>query len=403
MANSIKISARIIGLIALGFTLGCQPQNPISIAVKDAEPIVKKVLEDPEKYEIQIRYTEISRTVEGNLQFRTHNLYEDSNSYFYPASTVKLPVAALALQKVRELQKAGVAITADTPFEVYTEDHNALAIIDTTKSDQKLTIHHLIKKIFLVSDNEAYNLLFDFLGRDYINKNLKRIGLDQTTIHHKFLAGADNSRTWEYVFLSQRDTLYYQPSRSSVTNYTNIGLNGLFKGSGYLNGDEIINEPFDFSQKNRVSLSDLEGILTRILFPEHYRLEQQFSIKPEDYEFLTYWMSRTTLESDEPNYKGDSRYWDSYVKFFIYGDQRDQMNPEIRSYNKVGDAYGTLTETAYIKSEKDAIEFLLTATILINENGIFNDDNYEYETIGFPFMAALGRAILAYEKNKSNP
>ena len=384
-------------------TLGCQPRSPLDKALRRAEPIVKNVLKHPKRYEVQVRYTEISRTPQGDLKFQSHSLYEDSNAYFYPASTVKLPVAALALQKIRELQESGVEITADTPFEVFTNDHRAVATVDTTKSDQKLSIHHLIKKIFLVSDNDAYNLLFDFLGRDYINENLKRIGLNQTTIHHKFLAGADNSRTWEYVFLSQSDTLYYQPSRSSVTNYTNNGLNGLFKGSGYLNGDEIINEPFDFSQKNRVSLSDLEGILTRILFPEHYRLEQQFSIKPEDYEFLTYWMSRTTLESDEPNYKGDSRYWDSYVKFFIYGDQRDQMNPEIRSYNKVGDAYGTLTETAYIKSEKDAIEFLLTATILINENGIFNDDNYEYETIGFPFMAALGRAILAYEKNKSNP
>ncbi|MDA0843821.1 MAG: serine hydrolase [Bacteroidetes bacterium] len=403
MANSIKISARIIGLMSLGFTLGCQPQNPLSIAIQEAEPIVKKVLEEPKRYEVQIRYTEISRTVEGSLQFNSHNLYEDSNVYFYPASTVKLPVAILAMQKVRELQEAGLSITADTPFEVYTEDHRAVATIDTTKSDQKLTIHHLIKKIFLVSDNEAYNLLFDFLGRDYINQNLKRIGLNQTTIHHKFLAGADNNRTWEYVFLSQGDTLYYQPSNSSVTIYSNKGLKGLFKGSGHQNGDEIINDPFDFSQKNRVSLSDLEGILTRVLFPEHYSSKQRFSVNTEDYEFLRYWMSRTTLESDDPNYKGDIRYWDSYVKFFIYGDQKGQMNPEIRSYNKVGDAYGTLTETAYIKSEKDSIEFLLTATILSNENGIFNDDNYEYETIGFPFMAGLGRAILAYEKNKSNP
>lgn len=403
MANSIKISARIIGLIVLGFTLGCQTRNPLSIAINEAEPIVKKVLEEPKKYEVQIRYTEISRTVDGDLQFHTHNLYEDSNTYFYPASTVKLPVAVLALQKIRELQEAGIFITADTPFEVYTEDHRAVATIDTTKSDQKLTIHHLIKKIFLVSDNEAYNLLFDFLGRDYINQNLRQIGLSQTTIQHKFLAGADNSRTWEYVFLSEDDTLYYQPSKSSKTAYLNTNLKGLFKGRGYLNSYEIINEPFDFSQKNRTSLNDLEGILTRVIFPEHYRSEQQFSIKTEDYEFLRYWMSRTTLESDEPDYKADTRYWDSYVKFFIYGDQKGQMNPEIRSYNKVGDAYGTLTETAYIKSEKDSIEFLLTATIITNENHIFNDDHYEYETIGFPFMAGLGRAILAYEKNKSNP
>ena len=70
------------------------------------------------------------------------------------------------------------------------------------------------------------------------------------------------------------------------------------------------------------------------------------------------------------------------------------MNPEIRIYNKVGDAYGTITDVAYIKDKKNDIEFFLTATILVNENKIFNDDIYESDQIGIPFLAALGRAVL---------
>jgi hypothetical protein len=70
------------------------------------------------------------------------------------------------------------------------------------------------------------------------------------------------------------------------------------------------------------------------------------------------------------------------------------MNPEIRIYNKVGDAYGTITDVAYIKDKKNQIEFFLTATILVNENKIFNDDIYESDQIGIPFLAALGRAVL---------
>ncbi|NNF19140.1 MAG: hypothetical protein HKN61_05140, partial [Flavobacteriaceae bacterium] len=46
------------------------------------------------------------------------------------------------------------------------------------------------------------------------------------------------------------------------------------------------------------------------------------------------------------------------------------------------------------------IEFLLTATILVNENGIFNDDQYEYEEIGIPFLAALGRGIYEFEQQQ---
>ena len=70
------------------------------------------------------------------------------------------------------------------------------------------------------------------------------------------------------------------------------------------------------------------------------------------------------------------------------------MTPEIRIYNKVGDAYGTITDVAYIKDKKNEIEFILTATILVNENKIFNDDIYESDQIGIPFLAALGRAVL---------
>jgi hypothetical protein len=43
------------------------------------------------------------------------------------------------------------------------------------------------------------------------------------------------------------------------------------------------------------------------------------------------------------------------------------------------------------------VHFLLSATILVNENGIYNDDVYEYEATGLPFLAELGRALYQFE------
>ena len=51
----------------------------------------------------------------------------------------------------------------------------------------------------------------------------------------------------------------------------------------------------------------------------------------------------------------------------------------------------------FIQNEKEGIEFFLAATILVNQNQIFNDDLYEYDTVGIPFLAALGEAIYTYE------
>jgi hypothetical protein len=113
-------------------------------------------------------------------------------------------------------------------------------------------------------------------------------------------------------------------------------------------------------------------------------------------------MSRNTLESTDPEYRTQDGYFDSYVKFLIFGDVPGQMDGKVRIYNKVGEAYGTLTDTAYIVSEAEDIAFFLTATVFVNENQVFNDDQYEYETLGFPFLGALGRAVLALERSQKN-
>ena len=85
-------------------------------------------------------------------------------------------------------------------------------------------------------------------------------------------------------------------------------------------------------------------------------------------------------------------FYDSYSNLFIYGDTKEINSNKIKIFNKIGFAYGCLTESAFIKSEKNS--FILSATINVNNNRIYNDDEYEYDNIGFPFLAELGREIL---------
>ncbi|MBL6612163.1 MAG: serine hydrolase [Flavobacteriaceae bacterium] len=388
-------------IISLGiFIFSCSESTPLEQALTDAELEVKKVLYFADEHEIQIRYTQIKRGENNLPEFSSYSLFEDSEAYFYPASTAKLPIAALALQRIRELQAEGININSNTPFHIRDRYNHPIALKDSTALNENLSVAHLIKKIFLVSDNDSYNFLFDFLGSDYINSELRKKGLSETSIHHKFLFGADNQTTWEYHFIDHLDTLYYQPSIRAKQIISNGNLKAMIKGIGYIDGNELVNRPFDFSSKNRISINDLEGILKRILFPNVFDSSERFDLLEEDYKFLKFWMSRNTLESSDPDYSNNPDLYDSYVKFFVYGDQKGAMTDNVRIFNKVGDAYGTLTETAYIQDRASAIEFLLTATVHVNENQIFNDNIYEYDSIGFPFMAGLGRAILNYEKNK---
>jgi hypothetical protein len=111
-------------------------------------------------------------------------------------------------------------------------------------------------------------------------------------------------------------------------------------------------------------------------------------------------MSSYPSESKDPAY--DSvEYYNAYGKFLLFGAQKGNLPQNIRIFNKVGDAYGFLTDVAYIVDFENKIEFMLSCSILCNSDGIFNDDKYDYETIGYPFMKNLGEAIYNHEKQRS--
>ena len=398
----VRLPIISIAIFLFCCVLGCnsKPKNSsllLEILKDSKESIIKKVQSDLNTHEVQILFTRIHRDSSGLPKFERHNFQVNSKQYFYPASTVKFPVAILALQKIRKLQSQGIPVTADTPFKVLFSE-NLIKKTDSTHPKNNLTIAHLIKKIFLVSDNMAYNYLFDFIGSDDANKAIHNIGITNFNLSHKFSDSENENTTPRFIFFNQKgDTIYNQAPIISNQKIKNTNLGGVLKGKGYIKDGILIGESMDFSEKNYVSISALHQILERIIFPKLFSKKKQFTIEPEDYFFLRYWMSRTPNEVTIPFYDRET-FFDSYCKFFIYGDKKGEMTNNIRIYNKVGLAYGTATDVAYVK-DSNGVEFFLTATILTNKNEIFNDNTYEYDQLGIPFLAALGREIYQFEKN----
>ncbi len=166
-----------------------------------------------------------------------------------------------------------------------------------------------------------------------------------------------------------------------------------------MKGIKLVNEPFDFSKKNRLNLTDLHNILRTVIFPAATAKEKRFNLTQVDYKFLYKYMSMYPRESRYPYYDS-TEFYDTYVKFLLYGSEPVMTEPHIRIFNKVGDAYGFLIDASYIVDYKNNIEFMITATIHCNGDGIFNDDKYDYDTIGFPFLKNLGRVIYELEAKR---
>jgi len=355
----------------------------------------QSVLSNPDN-KVQIIYTQIDRGNNGNPKFTDHYFNITDSSYFYPASTVKLPVAILALQKLNELKITGLdkntTMISEADYSGQTEVYN-----DPSSPDGRPTIEHYIKKILLVSDNDAFNRLYEFLGQEYINNTLHKMGYKEVQIVHRLdisLTEDENRHTNPVRFFDTSGKLIYEkPLEASKLVYATRNTK---MGTGFYRGGEIVNEPFDFSKKNRVSLTTLHSIVRSIMFPEGVAKKQRFKLSNDEYDFLRKYMSMTPLESKFPFYDSEN-YWDTYVKFLLYGPERNVSKNGIRIFNKVGDAYGFLIDAAYIVDFANNVEFMLSAVIHCNSDGIFNDDKYDYDDIGYPFMKHLGQVIYDHE------
>jgi len=351
------------------------PSEPLEKVLHSQNPKIKNVMGNLEEHEIQIRYTQIDRR-NDSIIFTDYDFQVDENNYFYPASTVKFPAAVAALEKLNAID----SLSMDTPFFVEGDS-------------VKTTFAKAISEIFAVSDNAANNRLIEFLGQDDLNKRMHQRGVSPMRIAHRLSTdNADDVTTKPLVFYLNDSTISL--SQSIVNSPIKpLDLNGIQKGKGFISDESYQEGPFDFSLKNYYPIKAQHALLKRIIFPEAFPEEQRFDISRQQHEYLL-----RAMHTLPPDLGYDEKeFYDSYVKFFMFGDSTEPMPEHIKIYNKVGYAYGTLTDCAYIKDTKNDVDFMVTATILVNDNRIFNDNNYEYDEVGIPFLAQLGRELYEIE------
>lgn len=356
----------------------------------------------PERYQVQVLYTQIDRNAGNAPAFRTYRWGVSERQYFYPASTVKMAAAFAALEKINRLGIEGFDKNTPVRWGAGRAPQTAFAA-DTSAADGRPTIAHLIRKIFIVSDNDAHNRLYEFLGQRMFNDMLYEKGLQQCRLLHRLSVPDFDSLSNRYTnpFEAYRgDSVLYRQEEVYSRYRGSVRAENELLGVGYIDANEqLIHQPFDFSGRNYISLSNLHDMLLRVIFPEAWSPAERFELSDDDYGFLYRAMSALPRESDYPKY-GDKP--DNYVKFWMFGDRDSsyEIPRHIRVFNKVGWAYGFLTDVAYIVDFESGVEFVMAATILVNEDGIFNDGQYEYETIGLPFFGQLGRLVYEYEKQR---
>ena len=377
-----QLACLLLSIILFGCSL---ETNPIKSSFRKND-FLKEIIKEKEDYEIQILLTKIDQ-YNSKVDFQEFKYQLDDNKYFYPASTIKLPIVVLTLKKINELRSKGSEITLKSKIILnYKDDYSELVIRDSITSFQ-----NLIADVFLVSDNSASNILIDFIGYNYFNHEMENAGFDKTYLNHKFNPDPYVNSTWQISDLDNNLISSLNDDQKIIkADDKTIGLE---KGERRYFKGEILDESLNFSEKNRSSITDMHHLIKYIFYPEIFDSTNTFNLNVEDYDFLRYWMSRFTYEDIGEKFIGDEKFFETYNKFFIHGDEQSVSNEQIRVYNKIGQAYGTSIDNGLIKNYQDNVEFILTATIYTNKNKVINDNLYEYDDLAVPFLAKLSRAI----------
>jgi len=361
------------------------------------------ILNHPSKNEVQIRYTQVNRDKNNKPTFTAYSFNLNPKRYFYPASTVKLAAVIFALEKINELKIKGLhsnlTMITDSNFKGQTK-----VIKDESAQSGKPSIAHYIKKILLTSDNDAFNRLFEFIGRAEINTKLRKYGLTESRILNRLAIGdgGESSRNTNPIDFYNGDKLiYHQNAQYDDKNY-DLELTNLIVGKGYMDSkDQIVMEPYSFANKNVFTIADQQALMMRLMMPEAFPKKEQFNLTAKDYKLIYTYMSKLPTESDFPKYD-EKEFWPTYAKMLYYGREKDAIiDPNIRIFNKYGDSYGFIIDNSYFVDFKHKIEFFLTAVVQSNEDGIYNDNKYEYDSVCFPFMKNLGKSIYEFELNRA--
>lgn len=261
-----------------------------------------------------------------------------------------------------------------------------------------ITAGRELRKLALVSDNQAFNRLYDLVGHEPLNRALRDLGLRSVVINHRLSDPRpipDPGASATVVLRPRRGSPITIPARTSSLVLTNAAA-GTRIGTAYLRGDARVEGPMDFTGRNGISLLDLQNLLVKLARPDIDLGSPPLELSANHRALLLLAMTAYPRESKDPVYPA-ARYPDAYSKFLLPGVRRvfpsARPGERVEITGKVGRAYGFSVENAYLWNPANGKGVFLTAALYTNADGVLNDDEYEYEEVADPVLADLGELV----------
>lgn len=347
---------------------------------------LKTVVANPEKYRFQVLYGIIK---EGNKPTLERHAYRADAEYFFPASSMKVPITLAAYERVSVLRNAGKpGLTREATLRIHPVAGNADPYVTTLARETW--------RALIVSDNFSANRLLGFVGHREANETLWSLGLASTRIHTGFATGAEIDPAELSpridITLPNGGTDQLAPRKSTLV-LPPTSATGLAIGEASIIDGRRVPGPLSFADKNAIRLTELQDTLVRIMRPELLPASAKAgSTSKEDLAYVRQALGTLPSESGLAGFDRNV-VADYQLNPFLRGIERVRARGHFQIYSKVGQAFGFLIANAYVVDKDSGRSFFLVASVYANPDETMNDDLYAYDTISFPALADVGETF----------
>lgn len=348
-------------------------------------PALQKALSAAEAHRFQIAFARVREGATPTLERR--GLRADAE-YFFPASSMKVPIALASVHRMAELRRGA--------HRGYTRD--ATLRIDPIRGGDPFvtTFAREAFRALVVSDNASANRMLGLVGHREAHETLWKLGAASARLRTGFATGGelDPAELSPRVVVTGPDGAADElPARKSDLALPPTEAKGLAIGRAAMIDGRRVEGPMSFADKNAMRLVELQDALVRIVRPDVV-LDGSKAAKADADDLAYLKRALGTL----PSVSGIAGYdrnvvADYQLVPFLRGLERVRPRAQLEIHSKVGQAYGFLIDNAYVVDKKTGRGFFLAAAVYANPDEVMNDDAYAYDSVAFPVLADVAEAV----------
>ena len=366
--------------------------DPLPELLKAAGPTVRRVLADARSFEPQIIWTRLAPAGDGWRVQAQHQYGVQRECWFAAASFVKLPLAALIGEFLSAAQ-----LSQQLPALRLVLDRRAACAPLPAAETEGWPLLRLLRAMLVVSDNRAYNALYELIGSDALHQRLLELGYRDCRLGARLGCTGRSAGKLAARLMGTDGQLRAETPAIARERAQRFPHGSALKGQAWMENGVRIEAAHDFSTSNFMPLPDVHQMTLELGSDAAVGDQPAFALDPTMRLQLASIMRMTPRACPDPQYPA-ADFHDDHSKWLMPVDGAGRLPASLVIASKNAESYGYIGDSAFVHDTERGLAFALSAVLFVDRDGVLNDGRYAYQEIGRPFLRELGSAVLAHER-----